>query len=1185
MFLLCFFLLLLGTNFSPLLASNTLTNLLKPQAPENLFVSATDEKRTLLRTALDALSKLEKDEPDVVKKISVAIESTNNHIDALEEELSVNKNNVILSKSLSFLKETVLTLKEMLQVRGNLRILLQEFIRYLRIYLDDAEFESFKREYTAKERSYYTFEDEYKVYNQIIGQEALIAQLAEQEKNLQTEKSNRKAATQASQEEHTRALNELESLFVASSTHSLDKKRVEEAIRYLDQLSAARKEWEELRTTEMKQRITFSQTKTFVEKMRLDTMQKMFRLIKNSIRIGEIDVIAEKESVAQIKKEYLAKKETYQEERNKLLTSLKEQELLLEHLCKEEGISLGKEIDDWSSDTRHTIGSYAGVTRISTLNAHISLIKKEIERLQALIALEDEKFNFANVQLKAKESYYRMIEHKFFSEENITQELDSYKLQKTECLGTIAQLKEKMNAVAEQLGQQKKVLDNIHAWEELISRQKNGIFKQNAELLTQLLSLTEQAHLDVQKKIDILGQLTAAYSGSIAETTNTIRLIDFIVSELQSKTMWYRPEYAITLHGIQSIVTDLSLFFVDAYSHATRFESKTLVKRVKELIHNRFSFIFFLSKLFLLLFIFFLIRQYASFLARFFLGFGKKYTGFIRYLSTIIALFCQFTSRNFGAIHFWIFLLFLLYQFAPDTYSFVFFYLFSIPYLSYLTYRFTKAFLQFNVQSDYALLSADFQNRFIILMATLAHATIIIFFLRQAFILASHYHSELPTILLAINFIIFQISLIFLISKEQIISIIPSKNVGWLWIRTQVETYFYLILLIAITIIILSNPYIGFGQLVLYMLSNIFYTVVLFKFLIWIHGKVKKTSSYIFFFSGEDIIRERFSHARTWFGLLIITSFLMLSFLGIMVGAKIWGWPIAIKDFVTLLNKPIILEQTTTPISLASLLEIIGFVLGGFIAAYAINRFVLDKIFDLLLIDSGVQHATVRLIQYFLVLITIAIGFRNVGLGDFIVWVIGAALLGLGWNIREPLGDFIAYFIILIQRPIKIGDYIRLEEETQGVVQRITARCVIIRRKNSTTIVIPNSQIIARSIINWNYVRNFIAFDDIDVFIDYKENADVVRDLLYQAVASHPQVLRNPKPIVRLEKFETQGYRFMVRGFISSVYTLEMWNIASDVRMNIARSLQSKNIRLALPFRVVLKDGLEDVQDIIEPEQ
>lgn len=76
-------------------------------------------------------------------------------------------------------------------------------------------------------------------------------------------------------------------------------------------------------------------------------------------------------------------------------------------------------------------------------------------------------------------------------------------------------------------------------------------------------------------------------------------------------------------------------------------------------------------------------------------------------------------------------------------------------------------------------------------------------------------------------------------------------------------------------------------------------------------------------------------------------------------------------------------------------------------------------------------------------------GFKNVGLGDLVGYLIGAIAIGIGWYVREPIGDFIAYFIILVQRPLKIGDFIKLDNETFGFVRKITPRAVIIRKKTA----------------------------------------------------------------------------------------------------------------------------------------
>jgi small-conductance mechanosensitive channel len=74
---------------------------------------------------------------------------------------------------------------------------------------------------------------------------------------------------------------------------------------------------------------------------------------------------------------------------------------------------------------------------------------------------------------------------------------------------------------------------------------------------------------------------------------------------------------------------------------------------------------------------------------------------------------------------------------------------------------------------------------------------------------------------------------------------------------------------------------------------------------------------------------------------------------------------------------------------------------------------VLDKIFDLLLVDMGVQYTITSIARYLIVIAAIFLGFQQVGLGSLIVYIVGALALGIGWILKEPISDFVAYFIIL----------------------------------------------------------------------------------------------------------------------------------------------------------------------------
>ena len=78
-------------------------------------------------------------------------------------------------------------------------------------------------------------------------------------------------------------------------------------------------------------------------------------------------------------------------------------------------------------------------------------------------------------------------------------------------------------------------------------------------------------------------------------------------------------------------------------------------------------------------------------------------------------------------------------------------------------------------------------------------------------------------------------------------------------------------------------------------------------------------------------------------------------------------------------------------------------------------------------------------------------------LGSLVTYLSYAALVVFGWSFKDLFTDFVAYFFILVQRPVKLGDYIKIDSEVMGVVRRVGPRAVILRRKNSVNIVVPNS--------------------------------------------------------------------------------------------------------------------------------
>ncbi len=1131
---------------------------------ESLFVGHVENRQQQLEKLQTEREELFKIKQESEQELKTLAQEAKAHIDEISTQLKEKPDNDFLKQKQLLLGELYQIFRDLLRDRERTLLLLDDFIRSLQSFLDDPDFNSFKKEHRLGERLFYSFEDLQRLYNLILDQEKKVSVLADEEKHSVTEMEGRKRTAATTKESYTAKKEQIES-GTYSENEALNAQEASELLSIEERIYSYRKVLDSLRVKESKYKVELLSLQLSTAKAHLSVFKEYLKTIKVAVRVTEADIVHAREELNKKVQVYRTTKEQLRSEIDALLIKEERIQKQLQEIASKHSITLGREVSDWSKQSQATAGAYLAYCEVASLQTQLIALQRRQELLEANIVLEDEKIKDETLSLQVKMSYHK----KFSTEEEIALELKKYEAPYAESQTALSRSKERVSQVADQINQQKKIIDNIEALKLDIQKKKDTIFKSAGAEYRECLNLIRHAENLEKEQADTLSKLTGAYSGISSYVNNKLRLIGFIRGELESRTIWYRPEYAITWEGIKSIVPDIINFltFVRNYFTAgTIFSSFSHVwDMLKEPMLLLMLFIKMLGLFIALLILYRLLPKVSRFLRT--LGVGA--VG--RMVGMLLAGITDFFLAYFFQIAFWILgFSLLLFQDNVDSYVYILFYLGSIPYLLYLSNRFISFLATFNEENDHAFVAADFQKRFWFVLSVLMYSTITIVFFREAFMLAHYYRSELPTILLAVNFIIFQIGLILLLDKEQILSFIPTRTDVGQWFREKVDRYYYLILLMIITIIVMSNPYVGFGRLVLYALFGWLYTIVLLIVLYYLHGLFKRIFSRVFFYSVDDVARERFTNAKTWFGIAIIISFLVLSFLGLVIAAKIWGWPITLPQIKDLFDYPIIGKETATPITTNHFIKIISFIFVGFIAAYGLNKFVLDRTFDLLLVDPGVQHTISSLTQYAVIILFVFLGFQSAQLGGLINIIVGALLLGLGWVLKEPIGDFVAYFIILVQRPIKIGDFIRIAPEITGVVRKITARAVILRRKNSTTLVVPNSYLISQTIVNWNYTRNFIAFDDIHLFVDYDEDPEQVRAVLYEVLESHSNILKNPKPWVRLDSFGEYGYEFMVRGFISSVYTLEKWEIASNVRMSIVKIFNEKGIKLALPMRVLL---------------
>src|SRR5690606_28535042 len=111
------------------------------------------------------------------------------------------------------------------------------------------------------------------------------------------------------------------------------------------------------------------------------------------------------------------------------------------------------------------------------------------------------------------------------------------------------------------------------------------------------LELLNRAERDVELQIETLGKLTGTYSGLTSTISSIARLIDFIIAELQSITIWHRPEYAVTWTGVLNVTNDITTFLKDVRSYVTRMSPALVMAQIKKTLFDPLQLLILILKI------------------------------------------------------------------------------------------------------------------------------------------------------------------------------------------------------------------------------------------------------------------------------------------------------------------------------------------------------------------------------------------------------------------------------------------------------------------------------------------------------------------------------------------------------------------------------------------------------------
>lgn len=169
-------------------------------------------------------------------------------------------------------------------------------------------------------------------------------------------------------------------------------------------------------------------------------------------------------------------------------------------------------------------------------------------------------------------------------------------------------------------------------------------------------------------------------------------------------------------------------------------------------------------------------------------------------------------------------------------------------------------------------------------------------------------------------------------------------------------------------------------------------------------------------------------------------------------------------------------------------------------------------------LKRGSSYAITTLLSYGIISIGFIFGLSFLGVSwEKLQWLIAALGIGLGFGLQEIFANFVSGLIILLERPVRIGDVVTIGN-LSGTVNRIRIRATTITDFDRKEIIVPNKAFVTDQLINWSLSDNVIRAT-IRLGVAYGSDLDQVRELLLRVARKNPRVLKDPKPTVLLLNF------------------------------------------------------------------
>ena len=251
-----------------------------------------------------------------------------------------------------------------------------------------------------------------------------------------------------------------------------------------------------------------------------------------------------------------------------------------------------------------------------------------------------------------------------------------------------------------------------------------------------------------------------------------------------------------------------------------------------------------------------------------------------------------------------------------------------------------------------------------------------------------------------------------------------------------------------------------------------------------------------------------------------------------------------------------------------------GFVIvfGMYILSQYVQWVLRRQVLQAFQIERHTQFILLRFLHFTLIIIGILISLSTIGVSfTSLAIIFGGLSIGIGFGLQNIASNLIAGFILIFERPIKIGDLVEIMDvNIFGRVHSINLRSTVIVALDEKEIIVPNSQLVTEPVHNLTHYNNQYRLR-ISVGVSYGSDVELVKKALLEVADAHPEVIK--QPTLEMENVAAPLVRFISYGAYSLNFELLAWvpdafnrfDVASDLHFMIWEKFKAYDIEIPFP--------------------